>query len=89
MYTALEFATAADFFLYTALDQFSAQYKFFSDATWFHYISRMQRTNHLLHDSHPDQEGTKGPLTGKHFFVYGWGNNAIHLLIFSFTHPPR
>ena len=31
--------------------------------TWFHYISRMQRTNYLLHDSHPDQEGTKGPLT--------------------------
>ena len=25
----------------------------------------MQRTTYLLHDSHPDQEGTKGPLTGK------------------------
>ena len=26
----------------------------------------MQGTNHLLHDSHPDQEGTKGPLIGKY-----------------------
>ena len=25
----------------------------------------MQGTNHLLHDSHPDQEGTMGPLTEK------------------------
>ena len=29
----------------------------------------MQGTNHLLHDSHPDQEGTKGPLTGKVFIT--------------------
>ena len=43
----------------------------FSDAvTWLHYISRMQRTNHLLHDSHPDQEGTKGPLTGKNCWMF-------------------
>ena len=28
----------------------------------------MQRKNHLLHDSHPDQEGTKGALTGNIFF---------------------
>ena len=42
---------------------------FFSAAlTCSHYISRMQCTNHLLHDSHSDQEGTKGPLTGKALF---------------------
>ena len=42
----------------------------------------MQRTNHLLRDSHPDQEGTKGPLTGKGFFIsekneINFGNTAI------------
>ena len=29
----------------------------------------MQGTNNLLHDSHPDQEGTKGPLTGKKSYI--------------------
>ena len=29
----------------------------------------MQCTNHLLRDSHPDQEGAKGPLTGKCIFM--------------------
>ena len=27
----------------------------------------MQGKNHLLHDSHPDQESRKGPLTGKEY----------------------
>ena len=27
----------------------------------------MQRTNHLVRDSHPDQEGAKGSLTGKFY----------------------
>ena len=35
--------------------------------TCSYYISRMQGTNSLLHRSHPDPEGTKGPLTGKLF----------------------
>ena len=66
LYSALEFATAAEKIVYTALNQSTAWYKIFSNAvTRFHYISRMQRTNHLHCDSHPDQEGTKGPLTGK------------------------
>ena len=30
----------------------------------------MQGTNSLLRRSHPDQEGTKVPFTGKHFFHY-------------------
>ena len=73
MYWALEFATAAEKILYTALDQSTARYKnfttalefFFDAVTWIHYIYTVQRTNHLLRDSHPDQDGTKGQLTGK------------------------
>ena len=43
LYTALEFATEAEKKLYTALDQSTAGYKNFSDAvTQFYYISRMQ-----------------------------------------------
>ena len=63
LYRALRFATAEEKFCTLHLI-FSAALDFFSDEiTRFHYISRMQRTNHLLRDSHP--EGTKGPLTGK------------------------
>ena len=49
----------------------------------------MQGTNHLLHDSHPDQEGTKGTLTGKNiknwklYFKWRKVNEAIGFF------PPR
>ena len=35
-----------------------------------YYISRMQGTISLLRHSHPDQEGTKGPLTRKSFLRF-------------------
>ena len=70
MYWAIEFASEAEKHLYSALDQSTARYKNVSAALMrFNYISRMQCTNNLLRDSHPDQEGTKGPLTGKKSFA--------------------
>ena len=31
------------------------------------FLLHMQAANSLLRRSHPDQEGIKGPLTGKHY----------------------
>ena len=39
----------------------------------------MQGTNFLLHNYHPDQKGTKGPLTGKYFSIFF---NSCYLLLY-------
>ena len=61
--------------LYQAVVDFGAWYKnctrqwyrLYPALTFSYYISRMQGSHFLLRRSHPYQEGTKGPLTGKIF----------------------
>ena len=64
-YLFLDIQNSKLWILYTSFRELEYNFSSSDAVTQFPYISRMQRTNHLLRYFHPDQEGTMDPLTGK------------------------